>query len=279
MRGEEGATEGVGERETEVEEVGLADDAERRHRGGLVGQRGVGEPHASQQPVAGGLVDDRGQPLPAYGVQALGDHARLGLQLLRSEPQQSLEREHPLVGVVAVDLHDLGDVADPRPDPPQGADRLVVLGDHDARPGVLQHVGHLGVIRGRVDERHRGPAELDRQERQHPLVAGRRHHRDPLLGLDLQRDQPGGEPLDQRVGLLPGRLLPATVDRVVVRLGVGRGLHPLAEHVGEGTRALVDHHGVEGHPNAPPLGVGPSIPADDGRRADGAAGVSPEPPW
>jgi hypothetical protein len=36
MRGEEGATERVGERETEEEEVGLADDAERRHRGGLV---------------------------------------------------------------------------------------------------------------------------------------------------------------------------------------------------------------------------------------------------
>ena len=54
LRGEEGATERVGERETEAEEVGLADDAERRHRGGLVGQRGVGEPHPAQYAVAEG---------------------------------------------------------------------------------------------------------------------------------------------------------------------------------------------------------------------------------
>jgi len=39
MRGEQGAPERVGEREAEVEEIGLADDPERRHCSGLVGQR------------------------------------------------------------------------------------------------------------------------------------------------------------------------------------------------------------------------------------------------
>ena len=66
--------------------------------------------------------------------------------------------------------------------------------------------------------------------------------------LDAEREQTRGEPLDERGGLAPGGLLPAALHRVVVGVLVRRVLDPVEEHVDEGPRALVDHHGVDGHP-------------------------------
>ena len=60
----------------------------------------------------------------------------------------------------------------------------------------------------RVDRRGRAAGAHDRQVGQDPLEAGARRDADPLLGLEAQREQAGGQLLDPLAGLLPGHRRP-----------------------------------------------------------------------
>ena len=114
----------------------------------------------------------------------------------------------------------------------QLGDLAVVLGERDHGPGVGQDVGDVLGVGGRVDRGGGRAGAQDREVGEHPVDPGGGDQRDPLLGLDAEVQQPGGEVLHPLAGLAPGDRLPAVADRPAVGLPVGRRGRP-----GRGTSA------------------------------------------
>ena len=121
------------------------------------------------------------------------DGGGLLLEQLRAPPGQLVEGDDAVaVGrtVEGDDRHQVGQVV------AMGlelGDLRVVLGEDQAGARVGQDVGDVLRVGGRVDRRRRGPGAQDREVGQSPVDPRRGDDGDPLLGLDAERDQPGGE--------------------------------------------------------------------------------------
>ena len=88
-------------------------------------------------------------------------------------------------------------------------DLALVLGEDDPGPGVTEDEGDVVVLGGGVDGRRGGPRGHDRQVGQDPLDARARGDRDPVLELDAEGQQPGGELEGGVLGLGPRRARPS----------------------------------------------------------------------
>ena len=202
-------------------------DAERVDGGALVEPVGVGELHALGAPGRARGVDQRGQVVRLRRGDRVGrpqSGARPGTAAPRSS--SAAERHDP----VAVGL---GRAGRRRRSPSHGAelvpvraqlrDLRLVLGDDEPR----LRVGHDEARRprrsvARVDRRHRAARAHHREVGEHPLDPGRAGDRDPVLGLQPERQQPGrpaGSPGRRSRAQLRRR--PAGPGRVAERLAVG----------------------------------------------------------
>jgi hypothetical protein len=163
------------------------------------------------------------------------------------EPFELGQADHPVAVGGAVEGDHLGQAGQLGAAVAELGDLLVVLGEDHAGAGVAQDVGDVGRWRGGVHGGGGGTGAEDAEVGQDPVEPGARRDPDPVLRLDAERQQPGGDGPHPLAHLAPVERLPAVADRVAERLPVRRGGDPVEHHPGHrrgslaGDGDLIDH--------------------------------------
>jgi hypothetical protein len=167
--------------------------------------------------------------------------------VVAAEPLQLGEADDPVGAARAVEGDHRGQVGQLVAVRLHLGDLLVVLGEDDPRARVAEDVGDVVGRRGGVDGGGGGAGAQDAEVGEDPLDPGAGGDRDPVLGLDAERQQAGGDLPHPLADLAPGQRLPAVADRIPERLPVRRGRDAIEHHPRHRRRPLLDHGACLGH--------------------------------
>src|SRR5882724_1801519 len=153
-------------------------------------------------------------------------------------PFHLLERDQLVVAVPAQparvgidDVRDLGELVDHAQDL---VDLLLVLGDHELRVAVIDHVQHFGEARVLVDADGCRARGLGGQLRDHPLRAVVADDRDLPAPLEPESDQPERELAHPLAVASPAGLAPDAEVLLPQRRAVAEALRVLQQELGKG---------------------------------------------
>ncbi len=234
----------VGHGQPQVLDVVGAQDIKGCNGFALVGPVVVDESNALGAAGRAGGVDQRRQVLRAAVGDPLVDEVGLVLQARLPAGGQLVHRQRcDVVGALrgAVEQHNGLEAGQAGVHGLFGL--LSVLGEDHHRLGVTQDERDITGGRRRV-HRGGGPAGAeDREIGQDPLDSGGRCDRHPLLRLQAEVDQAGGEVEHPVLGLRPGQRFPVVTDPVAKRFALRGLIDPIHKKVSERLGSLGQRRG------------------------------------
>ena len=229
----------MGQRQPQVLHVIGAQDPDRVNRGPLVGPVVVDQPRALRHAGGAGRIDEGGEVLRLEPGDAVGDRRGALGEQGAAALCELIHGQHTVPVSGSVERDDRPHIGQVRPG--EFRDLIVVLREHHHGTGVAQDERDVILLRRRIDGGRRAAGAHHRQIGEDPFEPRRGCDRYPVLDLDAEREQPGGEFRCALTGLGPGEAAPAARRariRRQERRAVGRGRDAVSEQPPERGRAV-----------------------------------------